>query len=258
MDYLGDIPEHWEVKKLKYFTTVISKGTTPSTEGKEFKDEGIRFIKAENILNGVILKEPAFYIDEDTDEILKRSRLQENDILIVIAGATIGKVAILSRELLPANTNQAVCFIRLKEISNLKFLYYSLQSQYIQECIRVKRVQSAQPNIAMGVLGSLRIAYPSLVDEQYGIVNYIHEQIMKIDSTIRRIKHEIGLIREYRTRLISDAVTGKIDVRDVPVELIEPACAGREPQGYEELDMIEEGQIQEELENFEEKTYENL
>jgi len=65
---------------------------------------------------------PVFYIDDETNEILKRSQLKENDILFVIAGATIGKTAILQREFTPANTNQAISFIRLKENENYNFV----------------------------------------------------------------------------------------------------------------------------------------
>ena len=105
VEWLGGIPEHWEVKKLKGITSIISKGTTPNTIGKTTMDSGeVRFLKAENIkLNNQMSFEPVNYIDKETDEILKRSQLKENDILFVIAGATIGKVAILNKKYLPCN-----------------------------------------------------------------------------------------------------------------------------------------------------------
>jgi len=113
-DWISNIPKGWILKPLKYLTKIISKGTTPSTEGRGMSNEGIRFIKAENIYNSQIIDQPEFYIDERTHRVLNRSQLIENDILFVIAGATIGKVAILHNTKLPANTNQAVSFIRLK------------------------------------------------------------------------------------------------------------------------------------------------
>ena len=109
VEWLGDIPKDWEVKRIKQISRVISKGTTPSTVGKEIIDKGeIRFLKAENIYEGKISLTPEFFIDEETNKILKRSELKENDILFVIAGATIGKVAIVQKEHCPANTNQAM------------------------------------------------------------------------------------------------------------------------------------------------------
>ena len=117
VEWIGEIPVHWDVKKLKHLTLIISKGTTPSTVGREISDEGeIRYLKAENIKENEVTSIPAFYIDLETNESIKRSTLLEGDILFVIAGATIGKVAILKKELTPANTNQAISFIRLNNL----------------------------------------------------------------------------------------------------------------------------------------------
>ena len=102
IEWLGDVPEHWEIKKIKHLTKVISKGTTPSTEGFEILEEGeIRFIKAENLVENSLSLTPEFFIDHKTNAALCRSILEENDVLIVIAGATIGKVAILEKRFLP-------------------------------------------------------------------------------------------------------------------------------------------------------------
>ncbi len=213
IEWLGDIPEHWEVRKLKYFCSVISKGTTPSTEGKDFASSGIRFLKAENIWEGEVNLNPEFFIDDDTHEKLKRSQLCENDLLIVIAGATIGKIGIVKKEILPANTNQAVSFLRLRDPKNLEYLHLALQSEFIQELVRFEAVQAAQPNLAMGVLGNFRIPTAPF-EEQRRIVYSIKNETQLIQKTIQRVQKEIQLIKEYKTTLIAEAVTGKIDVRD--------------------------------------------
>jgi len=75
VDWIGEIPESWELAKIKYLSELISKGTTPSTVGKEIVDKGIRYLKAENIQEGKILETPSFFIDEETNDILKRSQL---------------------------------------------------------------------------------------------------------------------------------------------------------------------------------------
>jgi type I restriction enzyme S subunit len=213
VEWLGEIPQHWDIKKVKLLSSVISKGTTPSTEGRVLADEGIRYIKAENIKDTQVSFFPEFFIDTETHEILKRSQLEENDILFVIAGATIGKVAILPKEMTPANTNQAVCFIRLKQNENHKFLHFWLQSSKIYEQIWLNAVQSAQPNLSMEELGNFIVPYPSLV-EKTEIVNFIDITISKIDDLIVKNKVQIEKLQTYRQSLISEAVTGKIDVRD--------------------------------------------
>jgi type I restriction enzyme, S subunit len=205
--------KNWERKKLKYLTEIISKGTTPSTVGAEMLLEGeVRFLKAENILSSnSISVYPENFIDSVTNEILKRSELKENDILIVIAGATIGKLAILSENFLPANTNQAISFIRLKNNNLTNWVWLFLQSNSIKENIFLEAVQSAQPNLSMEKLGNFVILVPK-EKERKEVEVHIKTETKKIEITISKIEKEIELLQEYRTALISEIVTGKIKV----------------------------------------------
>ena len=212
VEWIGEIPKHWDVKKLKHLTLIISKGTTPSTVGREISDEGeIRYLKAENIKENEVTSIPAFYIDLETNESIKRSTLLEGDILFVIAGATIGKVAILKKELTPANTNQAISFIRLNNLQNRKYIWYWLSSSKIQEQMWVVAVQSAQPNLSMENLGNFQIPYP-LIIEQEQIVEYLDTHTQEIDELISLEQKKIETLKEYRQALISEVVTGKIKV----------------------------------------------
>jgi len=214
IDWLTSLPKNWSLKRLKFLTKIISKGSTPSTEGREMTSEGIRFIKAENIFKSNVTEEPAFFIDAITHRILKRSQLQENDLLFVIAGATIGKVAILPKEFLPANTNQAVSFIRLKKKVDVEFCYYWLHSNFITTSIWLKAVTSAQPNLAMEDLGNLSVPYPSDTEKEE-IVKFVKEEHQIIDLAITKAQKEISAIKEYRESLITDLVTGKRSVPQV-------------------------------------------
>lgn len=218
VDWLQKIPKHWEVKRLKFLTKIISKGSTPSTEGRSMADEGIRFLKAENIFNSLVTETPSFFIDAITHRILKRSQLEENDLLFVIAGATIGKVGILKKEFLPANTNQAVSFIRLKRKVDVEFCFYWLQSNFITTSIWLKAVTSAQPNLAMEDLGNLVIPYPS-EKEKLELVEYIKHEHGILDLAISKAKKEIASIKEYRESIITAAVTGKINVGEKQLQM---------------------------------------
>lgn len=101
--------------KLSDVTSVITKGTTPTTLGYEFVDEGINFVKIECLTEDYqFIKDKMLHITEKCNEKLKRSKLQQDDVLFSIAGA-IGRTAIVSEDILPANTNQALAIIRLKE-----------------------------------------------------------------------------------------------------------------------------------------------
>lgn len=212
IEWLGDIPEHWHVSKIRFEAIAVSKGTTPSTIGKEVVDEGIRFIKAENIQDGRVLPDPEFFIDADTDHLLARSRLKQKDIVVVIAGATTGKAAILPKDFLPANTNQAVCFIRLKNTDYAPILAAWMSTKFIQDIVWNSAVQAAQPNLAMEDIK----AFPCLIaplPEQHAMAHFLEHETAKIDRMVQKVEAAIERLQEYRAALITAAVTGKIDVR---------------------------------------------
>lgn len=212
VEWIEEIPKHWEVKKVKHCAYKISKGTTPSTEGRSILDSGIvRFIKAENIQDGIITDNPEHFIDEKTNEIIGRSKLKANDILFVIAGATLGKVAIVSEKELPANTNQAVSFIRPNKVTNPNYLMNWLTSSFIRKVIWLEAVQSAQPNLSMEDLGNLPFI-SSTAREQEQILNHIDNISIKIDQATSLQQTQIEKLKEYKATLIDAAVTGKIKV----------------------------------------------
>ncbi|MGQ4860323.1 restriction endonuclease subunit S, partial [Enterobacter roggenkampii] len=214
VEWLGEVPEHWKICRIKQLSKQISKGTTPSTIGGDFVDEGIRFLKAENIGKSKFVNSlPEFYISNDVDKQISRSRLQERDVLVIIAGATTGMASVLQKEILPANTNQAVSFIRTKNSNHADWVYYWLGTDTIQRIIGMGAVQAAQPNLSMEDLGNIPILLPEQ-DELASICMEIEKQFVQFESLICKAESAIDLMQERRTALISAAVTGKIDVRD--------------------------------------------
>ncbi|MBF0259045.1 MAG: restriction endonuclease subunit S [Desulfamplus sp.] len=232
IEWLGEIPEHWDLLRLKHFTSIISKGTTPSTIDKAIMDEGeIKFIKAENIKDNALSDFPRNFIDSETDQLLQRSRLFENDILFVIAGATIGKVAVLTNEFVPANTNQAVCFIRLEDKEESIFTWFWLQSPKVQELIWIDAVQAAQPNLSMEDLGNIYCPSP-LSNEKNEIANFLDHKTHLIDTLIQKKKRLIDLLKEERTAVINEAVIKGLDP-DVPMKDSGIEWLGEIPEHWE-------------------------
>lgn len=212
--WLGEVPEHWGIGKIKNLSSIISKGTTPSTLGESFEADGIRFLKAENIGKGFYVAPlPEFYISEKTDKQLARSRLQSKDVLVIIAGATTGLSSVIQDDLLPANTNQAVSFIRPLNKAYSEYISYWLSTEYSQSNIWQVAVQAAQPNLSMESLGNIYIPIPP-VNETKEIITYIDVRLAKLARLIENAELAINLMQERRTALISAAVTGKIDVRN--------------------------------------------
>jgi type I restriction enzyme S subunit len=221
--WLSDIPQHWEARKIRAVATRVTKGTTPTTIGRQFVDSGIRFVKVESIsADRSILESNCAFIDDATDKLLSRSRLRAHDVVISIAGA-IGRAAIIAPSLLPANTNQAVAIISPRAHLCLpEWLTYVLASPMCLRAMTDASVQSAQPNLSLASLGRTAIPLPP-VHEQESILRCLSGDTASVTDATSRLEREITLLREYRTRLVADVVTGKLDVRDVAARLPDEA-----------------------------------
>jgi type I restriction enzyme, S subunit len=154
--------------RLGEVAALITKGTTPTTVGGSFKSYGINFVKSESIADSKYLNSAIFEkIDEETDRKLKRSRLKADDLLFSIAGAYLGKVAIVRDSDVPANTNQAVGIVRLKDdIVDKDYAYYFYSQKSITTYINTLSSQSSQPNLNLDLLGKLPFDQKPLADQK--------------------------------------------------------------------------------------------
>ena len=146
----------WEQRKLSELTSLITNGTTPIDKSGNGE---INFIKVENIdsFTGNINTDSKITIEEHNNY-LKRSQLKNNDILFSIAG-TLGRASIVKSSVLPANTNQALAIIRLKN-SNIEYLYTFLKSNKINIFIRENPTIGAQPNLSLEQVSNFEIDLP--------------------------------------------------------------------------------------------------
>ncbi len=182
MSELYELPNGWEWKKLDEITELITKGTTPTTNGYKFLNKGINFLKIENIVDGEIdLSTIEMFISEEAHQSQKRSQLEEHDVLFSIAG-TIGDTAIVKKEHLPMNTNQAIALIRPKESLNSIFLKYSLLS-IVSQNTKDKQRGGAIKNISLSDIKNTDYPLPPL-PEQQRIVSKLDNLFEKIDKSI--------------------------------------------------------------------------
>lgn len=219
VEWLGDVPEHWEVRKIASLAERVTKGTTPTTLGASFEDVGVRFFKVESISDhSTLLLEKCAYISSETNEALARSQLAIGDVLVAIAGA-IGRVAIVAESDIPANCNQAVAIVRPWRGNLLPWwLAFVLSSPLCQRALVDRSVQSAQANLSLAELRSLLIPLPS-VEEQETITQRLQFEITKCVQAKSNLGNEVNKIREFHKRLIADVVTGKLDVREAAARL---------------------------------------
>ena len=198
----------WENTTLENITSVITKGTTPTSIGKSFTLTGINFIKIECIdKSGQFDKSMFEHIDVETNNILKRSQLNDGDILFSIAGA-LGRIAIVDERVLPANTNQALAIIRLKKASdapNRRYVYYQLQSEKTKRIIEEINVSGAQANLSLDNISNLIIPIPEDVKEQERIA----EALSDVDSLISSLEKLIAKKKSVKQGAMQELLTGK-------------------------------------------------
>lgn len=180
----------WVEFSIESVAEVVTKGTTPTTFGMPFTDEGISFIKAEALNGDATLDRNGFaFISEDTHEKLKRSQLSVNDVLITIAGANIGKCGIVREQHIPANTNQAVGIIRVNpQKASPRFVYYCFKNARTFAVCQGMGGQAAQPNINLTVLKGFVFSGPEDLEEQERIADLIAKYDHLIENNSRRIQ----------------------------------------------------------------------
>jgi restriction endonuclease S subunit len=204
IDWLGDIPKHWEVKRLKYVAEInLGKMLTD----KEVKGYFLKpYLRAANILWEKVsidgIKEMWFSENE-----LKKLRLKQGDLL-VSEGGEVGRTAIWEEELNECYVQNSVHKVSIYSTNNSKyFLFYFLVVGYkgLFEAI-VNRISIG--HLTVEKLKEIVVSVPDF-EEQTQIVSYIETKTLEIDNTIKKIEQEIELIKEYRTALINEVVTGK-------------------------------------------------
>lgn len=214
---LGEIPAEW--RKLPLKRCVRTKITDGPHETPEFLDAGVDFVSAEAMQNGRIdFNRRRGFISHELHELYcRKCRPMRDDIFMCKSGATTGKVVIV-------DTNHEfsvwspLALIRVDRRMVLPhFMFLTLQAEYVQQQVQTNWSYGTQPNIAMSDIERLYVALPPL-NAQQAILEHVGQATTKIVDAVERAEREIELIREFRTSLIADAVTGKVDVRAAIVE----------------------------------------
>jgi type I restriction enzyme S subunit len=205
VEWIGHVPEHWEVMKLKRCSTIKTGCTPPTNETKYYDSEDINWYTPVDI-GGNKLSEAEKKISSisKTDGVCRI--FPERSIYFVGIGATIGKVSYCDEE---ASSNQQINAIIPNKRANYKFLTYVLKSQKDEIYLTANTV--TLPIINQDRTGSLLCPIPS-IEEQAEIVQFIETGIERIDAHISKANRRIELLNELKQSIITEAVTGKIKV----------------------------------------------
>lgn len=156
----------WGKAKLKEHCSLVTKGTTPTSLGYEFSEDGIGFVRVQNLQDGrVAFQNCDLFIDEKVDAALSRSRIFPGDILLSIAG-TIGRVGIVPANAPPLNCNQAVAIIRIKDSLGREYLKHWLATPQASRQMSGRAVTATISNLSLSQIKELEIPLPPLEEQR--------------------------------------------------------------------------------------------
>jgi type I restriction enzyme S subunit len=208
VEWLGDVPQHWQSKKLKFSTKRIVGGSTPKSDEPSYWDGDVVWVTPRDISKNDSLN--------GSQRMISRAGLLSCSASLVPAGsivitsrAPVGNVAIARVELC---TNQG-CKAIVAEPKVVTTDYLFLLLLRMKERLQALANGTTFAEIGTWALANEFIPIPPTIDEQQTICRWIDNESQPLDDAIARANDEIALVREYRDRLIADAVTGQVDVR---------------------------------------------
>jgi len=221
--WLSDIPQHWEVRRLKTISPRIGVGLVVNPSSY-FVDDGhpnpVPMLLGNNIVPNGFRLSKVRHIGADASRRLSASRLAAGDVVVVRVGAP-GVAAVVPESLDGCNC-ASVMIVRKHSSFLPQWLAHAFNSPLVASQIDAVKYGAAQKQFNIGHAVDFLFPVPPM-DEQRAIVESIGAKCAPVDTAISRLEREIDLLREYRTRLVADVVTGKLDVREAAARLPDEA-----------------------------------
>ncbi len=211
IEWLGDVPEHWDTRTIAKASTKITNGFVGPTRDI-LVEAGTPYIQATHIKNGRVNFDDGYFVRPDWSAAHAKSILCEGDVLIVQTGAGTGDVGLVSENEVGYNCHALIIVAPDPTLLHGTYLSAVLQSTYGQEKLTSIETGAMHPHLNCGEVKFVEIPLPPLAD-QLSIVGYINKSADQFDTLTTEAQRAIDLLQERRTALISAAVTGQIDVR---------------------------------------------
>lgn len=211
VEWIGEIPEAWSIVKLGLLTSKIGSGSTPSGGAEVYTEDGVKFMRSQNVyFEGFDLTNVA-HISQEIDEQMKSTRVYKGDILFNITGGSIGRCCDVDATLGAANVNQHVCIVRPTKILT-KYLKYYLQSNSGQIQVRLLQTGGNRDGLSADAFKKFLILVPTC-SEQQEIAEYLDKKCSEIDQLISIKQQKIVELNDYKKSLIYEYTTGKKEVK---------------------------------------------
>ncbi len=226
VEWLGEIPEHWEIMKTTHVFNKIGSGTTPTSTDTKYYDGEINWLQTGDLTDNIISETSKKITYKALKDFSTLKIYPKNSLVIAMYGATIGKAGILDIE---TATNQACCVLsNAKQILEKYAFYWFLASK---NNIISMGYGGGQPNISQDLIKSLRITIPTR-DEQRKIASFLDDKTAQIDEVISQKEKLIKLLKERKQIVINDAVTKGLD-KDVEFVDSDVEWIGKIPKHWE-------------------------
>lgn len=210
VEWIGEIPVHWEVSAIKRLFEVIGSGTTPKSGSKEYYENGsVNWINTGDLKNNIIEKCKYKVTTKALEDYSTLKIYPKNTLLIAMYGATIGKIALMNIE---GCTNQACCALGKSKQLKMKYLFYWFLSN--KNKVVSLSFGGTQPNISQNLIKDLIVHIPP-IKEQIDIINFLNKKTTQIQKITTNLQSQIHTLKELRKTLINDIVTGKLKVPSV-------------------------------------------
>ena len=202
---IGGIPESWDVIDLGNYSELITKGTSPKWQGFDYCDEGIPFVRSQNVGAGRLELNEIAYLPEEFNKKQKKSVLQKNDLLINIVGASIGRAAVVNDVVEGGNVNQAVAIVRIKQEIEPLFVMTFLLTWGGQFQLHKQKKDIARANLSLQDINNLLIPLPSASEQTQAI-----EILQACDTKIAALEQEAERLDELFHAMLDELMTGRM------------------------------------------------
>jgi type I restriction enzyme S subunit len=233
VEWLGNVPEHWEVSQLRRLVQPRRRLTYGILKPGEYDPSGRVMVRAQDFSFGWSTVDKMFRVSPAVEEPYARCRLRAGDLLFTVVGAGLGNVSVVPEWLDAANTSRANARISLDDTKVFpEFIELVLQGPLGRRQVEYYGKGSAQPVLNLEFLGAFTVLVPP-VGEQQQILDATNVRTKAMRDAASRAHREIDLLRELRTRLIADLVTGKLDVRQAATQVpeLDPAAVSLDELG---------------------------
>ncbi len=215
VEWIGEVPEHWSIGRLRDFVRTISTGPFGTALGSDdYVSNGVPVINPSHIAENGCVPDVTVTIDQDKASQLAFWAMRPGDIVTARRGE-LGRAAIIDDKQAGwiCGTGSIRITPNASKIAS-EYVHAVLQATYARRWLELQSVGSTMPNLSEKLIGDLPIALPPAIREQQSLLLRSAEEAACIDALIAKVQRSIVLLKERRSALITAAVTGQIDLRE--------------------------------------------